>query len=101
MTVDLVVKNAKLVTPRGIIEGSLVADEGIIVSITRDPHLPQADRVIDAKGKPVLPGPIDGHCHMTSPPDTPETSSRAAAKGGITTLLDMPPEVRYTSRETT
>jgi len=99
MTVDLVVKNAKLVTPRGIIEGGLIIDGGIIVGITRDPHLPQADRVINAKGKPVLPGPIDGHCHHTSPPDTAETSSRAGAKGGLTTLLDMPPEVPIFNRE--
>ncbi len=100
MTVDLVVKNAKLVTPRGIIDGALVINEGIIVGITRDPHLPQADRVIDAKGKPVIPGPIDGHCHHTSPPDTPETSSKAGAKGGFTTLLDMPgPEIPTFNRE--
>jgi dihydroorotase (multifunctional complex type) len=96
MTVDLIVKNAKLVTPRGIIEGGLIINEGIITGITKDPHLPQADRVIDAKGKPVLPGPIDGHCHHTSPPDTPETSSKAGAKGGFTTLLDMPPEPTFT-----
>lgn len=96
MIVDLVVKNAKLVTPRGIIDGSLIIDEGIIVGISKDPRLPQADRVIDAKGRPVLPGPIDGHCHHTSPPDTPETSSKAGAKGGFTTLLDMPPEPTFT-----
>lgn len=93
MTVDLVVKNAKLVTPRGIIDGGIIINDGLIVGISKDPHLPQADRVIDAKGKPVLPGPIDGHCHLSSPPDVPETSSKAGAKGGFTTLLDMPPEV--------
>jgi dihydroorotase (multifunctional complex type) len=94
MTVDLVVKNAKLVTPRGIIDGSLIVDEGIIVGITKDPHLPDADRTIDAGGKPVIPGLLDGHCHTTSPPDTPESSTWAGAKGGFTTLLDMPgPEV--------
>ena len=90
MTVDLIVKNAKLVTPRDIIEGSLIINNGIIMGITKDPHFPQADRVIDAHGKPVLPGPIDGHCHTTSPPDNPESSTRAGAKGGFTTLLDMP-----------
>ena len=90
MTVDLVVKNAKLVTPRGIIDSGLIINDGIIVGITKDAHLPNADRVIDAKGKPVLPGPIDGHCHATSPPDNPESSTRAGAKGGFTTLLDMP-----------
>jgi len=36
MTVDLVVKNAKLVTPRGIIEGGLIINEGVIVGITKD-----------------------------------------------------------------
>lgn len=90
MTVDLVVKNAKLVTPRGIIDAGLIINDGIIMGITKDPHLPQADRVIDAHGKPVLPGLIDGHCHTTSPPDSPESSTRAGAKGGFTTLLDMP-----------
>ena len=90
MTVDLVVKNAKLVTPRGFIDAGLIINDGIIAGIIKDPHLPQADRVIDAHGKPVLPGPIDGHCHTTSPPDSPETSTRAGAKGGFTTLLDMP-----------
>jgi dihydroorotase (multifunctional complex type) len=90
MTVDLVIKDGKIVTPRGIFEGSIIADNGLIVGITRDQHLPDADRVIDAKGKPVLPGLIDGHCHCTSPPDTPESSSRAGALSGFTTLLDMP-----------
>jgi len=99
MTVDLVVKNAKLVTPRGIINGDLIINGGIIVGISKDPHLPQADRVIDTHGKPVLPGPIDGHCHHTSPPDTAETSSRAGAKGGFTTLLDMPPETTFNGEE--
>lgn len=90
MTVDLVIKNAKLVTPRGIIDAGLIINDGIIMGITKDPHLPQADRVIDAHGKPVLPGLIDGHCHTTSPPDSPESCTRAGAKGGFTTLLDMP-----------
>lgn len=90
MTVDLVIRNAKLITPRGVIEGGLIVDEGVIAGISKDPHLPSADRVIDARGKPVLPGLIDGHCHTTSPPDTPESSTRAGAKGGFTTLLDMP-----------
>jgi len=100
MTVDLVVKNAKLVTPRGIIEGGLIINDGIIVGISKDPHLSQADRVIDAKGNPVLPGPIDGHCHTTSPPDTPESSTLAGAKGGFTTLLDMPgPEIPTFNKE--
>ena len=94
MTVDLVVKNGKLVTPRGIVDGGLIIDNGVIVGISRDPYLVSADRTIDASGKPVIPGLLDGHCHTTSPPDNPESSTWAGALGGFTTLLDMPgPEV--------
>jgi dihydroorotase (multifunctional complex type) len=90
LNVDLVVRNAKLVSPRGIVEGGVAVDGGLIVAVAKDPHLPKADRVIDAKGHPVLPGLIDGHPHTTSPPDTPLTGTRAAARGGFTTLLEMP-----------
>jgi dihydroorotase/allantoinase len=90
MKVDLVLKNCKIVSPRGILECGIAIEDGIITSIARTPHLPRADKVIDIRGKPVLPGPIDGHCHATSPPDNPISESKAAVKGGITTILDMP-----------
>lgn len=90
MAVDLVLKNCKLVTSNGIIECGLAIDNGVIVNVAKAPHLPKAVKVVDVKGKPVLPGPLDGHCHATSPPDDPKTATKAAAKGGITTILDMP-----------
>lgn len=90
MKVDLVISNARLVSPRGIVEGGVAIDEGVIVAVAREPHLPKADMTIDAGGRPVLPGLLDGHPHTTSPPDTPLTGTRAAARGGFTTLLEMP-----------
>jgi dihydropyrimidinase len=54
-----------------------------------------ADTVIDATGKYVIPGGVDGHTHMEMPfggtqaSDTFETGTRAAAWGGTTTIIDF------------
>jgi dihydroorotase/allantoinase len=90
LKVDLVVKNARIVSPRGIVEGGLAVEGGVVVAVAKDSHLPEGDRVIDAGGKYILPGVLDGHAHTYLPPETPSTGTRAAAKGGITTLLEMP-----------
>jgi dihydroorotase (multifunctional complex type) len=90
MNVDLVVKNAKLVSPRGIVEAGVAVKDGVVVSVARDIHLPAADKVIDVKGNHVLPGLLDGHSHTFLPPETPATGMKAAAKGGVTTMLEMP-----------
>src|SRR4051794_37944309 len=53
------------------------------------------DQVIDATGKYVIPGGIDAHTHMelpfggTNASDTFETGTRAAAWGGVTTIIDF------------
>ncbi|MCW5252002.1 dihydropyrimidinase [Streptomyces sp. SHP 1-2] len=54
-----------------------------------------AERTIDATGRYVLPGGVDGHTHMEMPfggtrsADTFETGTRAAAWGGTTTVVDF------------
>jgi dihydropyrimidinase len=54
-----------------------------------------AERTIDATGKYVIPGGVDGHTHMEMPfggtyaADTFETGTRAAAWGGTTTIVDF------------
>jgi len=99
LTVDVVVRDGMLVTPSGIVEGSLVIDEGKIVGIVRS-GLPKADTAIDASGKMVLPGMIDMHVHLRDPgfPEREnfESGTRAAAAGGVTTVVDMPNTVPAT-----
>lgn len=87
---DLVVKNAKLVSPRGIIEAGIAIRNEVVTSVAKDPHLPAGERVIDAGGKFVLSGVIDGHAHTFLPPETSESGTMAAAVGGITMMLEMP-----------
>ena len=67
--------------------------DGKIVSLGR--QLPaDADEIIDARGKLVLPGLIDLHVHLRDPGQTAKedlvTGARAAARGGVTTVVAMP-----------
>nr|WP_194825197.1 dihydropyrimidinase [Nocardia sp. XZ_19_231] len=79
----------------------LIEDETIVAvlqpgstALGADPAA-DAETVIDATGKYVIPGGVDGHTHMQLPfggteaSDTFETGTRAAAWGGTTTIVDF------------
>lgn len=75
--------------------GDIYLDEGVIQEIGKKLTKKQEDdRVIDADGCLVLPGLIDLHVHFRDPGQTYkediETGSRAAARGGVTTVVTMP-----------
>ncbi|MDH5201303.1 MAG: amidohydrolase family protein, partial [Candidatus Bathyarchaeota archaeon] len=94
MTVDLVVKGGRVCTPQGFFVGDVAVEDGRIVSLSRGGAVPRADMVIDADGNLVLPGVIDMHVHFRDPgfPEREdfESGTRAAAAGGVTTVVDMP-----------
>ncbi|NHI82957.1 MAG: hypothetical protein EAX81_01450 [Candidatus Thorarchaeota archaeon] len=91
---DLVVKNARLLLESGLIRGGIGVKDGKIGVIARDEHLPDANIIIDANSNILMPGLIDGHAHIHDPAmldhEDFTTGTRAAAAGGITTVIDMP-----------
>jgi dihydroorotase len=87
------IKNATVVFPDGIDRRSVVVEGTRIAEI--DPAAQLAvDEVIDAAGLHLLPGVIDDQVHFREPGLTHKedlaTASRACAKGGVTTFLEMP-----------
>jgi len=89
LSVDLAIKNCKIVSPWGISVAGIAIDHGKIVAIGSDDSLPEAVRTIDALGNHVIPGIIDTHVHLElghSLEESARTDTAAAALGGITTL---------------
>ncbi len=104
MIVDLVLKNGKIWTTGGILEGGVGIDSGKIVTIGKDEALPNSDKTIDLKGKLILPGFIDAHTHIRgmdrSDWEDFTSGTSAAAAGAITTVFEMPITVPPTSTVT-
>src|SRR2546428_7956691 len=87
---DLVVRNARLVTPSGVIRGGFAVRHGKFASIGDDDALPDAEERIDARGRLVLPGLVDPHVHLGGAfpyEQNCATECESAAAGGVTTLL--------------
>lgn len=95
---ETVVKNGSIVTPERIVRADVgISFDGKIVAIGDLSPFGSPGKVIDAEGKFVLPGAIDTHVHLRDPgfPEREdfESGTRAAAAGGITTVVDMPNSV--------
>jgi len=90
-TLDLLVMGNLVDSDRIIENGWLAIRDGQVVN-TGSGLPPEARQVIDARGKWVLPGVIDGQVHSGSQAHQEGLgwASRAAAAGGITVMVDMP-----------
>ena len=89
---DLVIRNARVATAADVFSADIAVRDGVIVALGLG--LPAGQREIDAAGRYVLPGGIDGHCHLDQPTgdssrmaDDFFTGTRSAACGGTTTII--------------
>jgi allantoinase len=91
---SLLVRGERVVLPDGMRSASIAIVDGRIAGILPYAHEETAATIIDAGGLVVMPGIVDTHVHINEPGRTAwegfASATRAAAAGGITTLVDMP-----------
>jgi allantoinase len=95
MTGDLLIRARRAVTARGEAPAAVLVDDGVIRAVAGSGAGMSAAELVDLGDDVVLmPGLVDSHVHVNEPghPDWESfgTATRAAAAGGITTLVDMP-----------
>jgi allantoinase len=87
-------RSKRVVTPQGMREATVLINDGRIHEVRNFDHVPAAWPLDDVGLAVVMPGLVDTHVHINEPGRTEwegfETATKAAAAGGITTLVDMP-----------
>lgn len=94
----ILIKGGHVVDPKNGVDGiyDVFIDKGVICDVASDVELDDLGEIeiIDAAGKYVTPGLVDMHVHLRDPGYTYkediESGTRAAAKGGITSVACMP-----------
>ncbi|HVK82693.1 MAG TPA: allantoinase AllB, partial [Kofleriaceae bacterium] len=91
---DLVVRSRRVVTSSGIAPAAIWIRGGSIERVAGWDEVPAGVQLDDVGELAVLPGIVDTHVHLNEPGRTDwegfATATRAAAIGGVTTLVDMP-----------
>lgn len=92
--VELVIRGRRVVTEHGIEPASVHITRSYISSISIYEDVPAGAELIEAFDSIVMPGLVDTHVHVNEPGRSDwegfETATRAAAAGGVTTIVDMP-----------
>lgn len=91
---DTLISGGDVLLPDGLHRVDLGLADGKVAGLYAPGTAPEVSRIIDARGKTVLPGIVDIHFHVRAPayPErgTVLSETRAAAAGGVTTLFEMP-----------
>ena len=92
---DLVIRGGDVANASDVMTCDIGVRDGQIVALGRS--IGNGAQEIDARGKLVLPGGVDSHCHIHQPPsasgsvnaDTFSSATRSAAVGGTTTVISF------------
>jgi len=91
---DLAIRSLRVITPEGERAGAVLVRDERIVGVVDADAVPPGTRVEDLGDAVLLPGLVDSHVHVNEPGRTDwegfDSATRAAAAGGVTTLVDMP-----------
>jgi allantoinase len=91
---DLVIRSRRVVLPEGERDAAVVVSEGRIRAVVPWAETHDAVSVVDCGDACLMPGLVDTHVHVNEPGRADwegfASATRAAAAGGITTLVDMP-----------
>jgi allantoinase len=92
-----VIRSARVLTPDGETAAAVHVNEGRITAFTGYDDLPPPEagaELVELGDQVVMPGLVDSHVHVNEPGRTEwegfTTATRAAAAGGVTTIVDMP-----------
>ena len=94
LDVAMILRSRRVVTPDGIRDAAVVVRDGRIDAVLAPSEIGGRRDVTDLGDRVLLPGLVDTHVHVNEPGRTEwegfATATRAAAAGGVTTLVDMP-----------
>src|SRR5437588_294089 len=92
---DLVIRGRRVITENAVGAASVHISLGRIIAIAGFDEVPSDSEIVEAdEDSIVMPGLVDTHVHVNEPGRADwegfETATRAAAAGGVTTVVDMP-----------
>lgn len=91
---DWFLRSTRVITPSDTAARAIQVRDGRIVRLMAFEDVPSGASVADVGDDVIMPGVVDTHVHLNEPGRTDwegfETGTRAAAAGGVTSLVEMP-----------